>query len=79
MRNLTKNEQEIMGRILIIEEAVFGSDKAETIIALCKGTFEGTSNLQEELVILKMQLYKQELQLTKIKTKINEIITRLNK
>ena len=49
-------------------------DNSETFKALGCSVFEGTANLQEELVLLKMQLENHEVALSLLKHKINEII-----
>ena len=58
-------------------------DNSETFKALGCSVFEGTANLQEELVLLKMKLENslQEFnqQYETIKHKLNEIIRTLNK
>ena len=68
--NIIREIRDLQRRIKILENG----DNSETFKALGCSVFEGTANLQEELVILKMKLENHEVAISKIKNKINEII-----
>ena len=55
-----------------------GQETPETFKALAQGCFEGTANLQEELILNRMKIENLEIELNKVKLKINQIIQKIN-
>ena len=72
MNRLDKIEEELL---IIRQKLCF--DSAESFKEISRSVFEGTANLQEELVLLKMQVENHEIEFNKLKRKINEIIDQL--
>ena len=72
MKGKSVNEEitDLYERVKVLEQ----QDNGETFKALGQSVFCGTANLQEELVLLKMQLENQEVKLSRLKNKLNEVI-----